>query len=462
MKRTLQDAANLTGGRLVGEDRPFGCVSTDSRTLKPGALFVALRGPNFNGTEFVPAAAARGAIGALVENASLSAVPQVVVPNALQALQALAKAWRAEFKLPVIAVAGSNGKTTAKEMTAAILSRMGLCMATHGNLNNHIGVPVTLMRLEASHRSAVIEMGANRVGDVAELMRLAQPTVGLITNAGAEHLEGFGNLDGVAKGEGEAVSCLDSSATAIINADDPYAGYWRGVATAGRIITFGVHADADFKARNVIQEIERGEFATRFMLSSPLGERLITLKAGGAHNIGNALAAAAAASAAGASLEQIAAGLADFRAVSGRLQLKPGTRGSWIIDDSYNANPSSVRAGLEVLRSLSGATWLVLGDMAELGESAEDSHAHMGRYARECGVKRMFAIGSLSTRAVETFGSGGEWFPDADSLTRRLQSELSAGVTVLVKGSRINRLERVVQALTGGGASSASPMMRAS
>jgi len=452
MKRTLQDAANLLGGRLVGEDRPFGCVSTDSRTLKPGAFFVALRGPNFNGAEFVSAAAMRGAIGALVDSAVSSTLPHVVVPDTLVALQELARAWRAQFTLPLIAVAGSNGKTTTKEMTAAILSRMGPCMATHGNLNNHIGVPVTLMRLESSHRSAVIEMGANRVGDVAELMRLAQPTVGLITNAGAEHLEGFGNLDGVAKGEGETVACLDSAATAVINADDAYAGYWRGVATAGRIVTFGVHADADFKARNVVQGIERGEFATRFMLNSPLGERLITLKAGGAHNVGNALAAAAAASAAGASLDEIVAGLADFRAVSGRLQLKPGTRGSWIIDDSYNANPSSVRAGLEVLRSLSGATWLVLGDMAELGESAEDSHAHLGGYARECGVKRLFAIGPLSTRAVETFGSGGEWFPDADSLIRRLQTELSPGITVLIKGSRINRLERAVQALTGGGA----------
>ena len=462
MKRTLQDAAKVLGAQLVGEDRPFGCVSTDSRTLKPGALFVALRGPNFNGTEFVAAAALRGAVGALVDQATASALPQIVVPDSLLALQQLAKAWRAQFTLPVVAVAGSNGKTTAKEMTSAILSRMGLCMATHGNLNNHIGVPVTLMRLETAHRSAVIEMGANRVGDVAELMRMVQPTVGLITNAGAEHLEGFGDLDGVAKGEGETVACLDSAATAIINADDAYAGYWRGVATAGRIITFGVQAEADFKARNVIQGIERGEFASRFMLASPLGERLVTLKVGGAHNIGNALAAAAAASAAGASLEQIAAGLADFRAVAGRLQLKPGIRGSWIIDDSYNANPSSVRAGLEVLRSLSGPTWLVLGDMAELGESAEDSHAHMGGYARECGVKRMFAVGTLSTRAVETFGSGGEWFPDADSLIRRLQAELSPGITVLIKGSRINRLERVVQALTGGGATSASPMMRAS
>jgi UDP-N-acetylmuramoyl-tripeptide--D-alanyl-D-alanine ligase len=361
----------------------------------------------------------------------------------------------------VVAVAGSNGKTTAKEMTAAILSRMGTVMATHGNLNNHIGVPVTLMRLEAAHRSAVVEMGANRIGDVAELVKIARPTVGLITNAGAEHLEGFGNLDGVAQGEGEMVSCLDPSATAIINADDAYADYWRRVSATRRIQTFGVHATADFMAKNPMQTIERGEFATRFTLECPQGLRAVALKTGGMHNVGNALAAAAAAASAGATLDDIVAGLADFRAVPGRLQLKAGARDSWIIDDSYNANPSSVRAGLEVMRSLPGATWLVLGDMAELGEYAEDSHAHMGAYARDCGIKRLFALGAQSSRAVETFGSGGEWFADAESLTRRLQSELAPGVTVLIKGSRINRLERVVQALTGGGGGS-GPMMRAS
>jgi UDP-N-acetylmuramoyl-tripeptide--D-alanyl-D-alanine ligase len=461
MKKALQDAAQAVGGRLVGDDRPYDAVSTDSRTLKPGALFVALRGPNFDGGEFVAAAAAAGAIGALVERVVPHALPQVVVPDALRALQTLGQAWRADFTLPIVAIAGSNGKTTTKEMAAAILSRMGLVMATQGNLNNHIGVPLTLMRLDPSHRSAVVEMGANRIGDVAELVRLARPTVGLITNAGAEHLEGFGNLDGVAQGEGEMVSCLDPGATAVINADDAYAGYWLKVATARRIITFGVHAAADFMAKDSVQTIERGEFVTRFTLECPLGQRSITLKAGGAHNIGNALAAAGAASAAGASLEDIALGLADFRAVAGRLQLKAGARDSWIIDDSYNANPSSVRAGLEVLRSLPGATWLVLGDMAELGEYAEDSHAHMGSYARECGIKRLFALGPQSARAVEAFGSGAEWFADAESLTRRLQAELVPGVTVLIKGSRINRLERVVQALTGGGALS-GPMMRAS
>jgi len=272
----------------------------------------------------------------------------------------------------------------------------------------------------------------------------------MITNAGAEHLEGFGTLDGVAEGEGETVSRLAPEATAIINADDAYAGYWQSVCTARSVLTFGVRSNADFTAKDAVQAIEHGEFATRFTLQCPLGERAILLKAGGAHNVGNALAAAAAASAAGATLEDIAAGLGDFRAVAGRLQLKAGAHGSWIIDDSYNANPSSVRAGLDVLRSVAGTTWLVLGDMAELGPHAEDSHADVGGYARECGIKRLFALGALSARAVEHFGAGAEWFADADSLIQRLQAEIAPGVTVLIKGSRINRLERVVQALTTG------------
>ena len=462
MKRELLDAARVMGGTLVGANAPFDVVSTDSRTLIPGALFVALRGPNFDGGEFVAAAAARGAVAAVVEKPvsgdlpdaaappAAAALPQIVVADTLRALQQLAAAWRNDFAIPIVGVAGSNGKTTAKEMTATILSRRGTCMSTRGNLNNHIGVPLTLLRLDATQKSAVVEMGANRIGDVAELVTLVRPTVGLITNAGAEHLEGFGSMDGVAQGEGEMVAGLESSATAIINADDAYAGYWRGVASTQHVVTFGVHGTADFGAKNAVQSIAKGEFMTTFTLVSPLGERNVSMKVGGAHNIVNALAAAAAASAAGATLDDIVAGLAEFRAVSGRLQLKAGLRDSWIIDDSYNANPSSVRAGLEVLRSLSGVTWLVLADMGELGEFAADSHADMGTYARKCGVSRLFAMGPLSTRAVETYGAGGEWFADADSLIRRVQTELAPGVTVLVKGSRVNKLERVVKALTGG------------
>jgi UDP-N-acetylmuramoyl-tripeptide--D-alanyl-D-alanine ligase len=247
------------------------------------------------------------------------------------------------------------------------------------------------------------------------------------------------------------VAGLEPGAAAVINADDHYADYWRGIATASRVVTFGVTRAADFAAVDPVQTIEHGEFVTRFTLTCPLGSRAVVLKAGGGHNISNALGAAAAAGAAGARLDDIAAGLGDFRAVPGRLQLKAGLRGSWIIDDSYNANPSSVRAGLDVLRSVPGSTWLVLADMAELGDHAAESHADLGRYARECGVKRLFALGPDSSRAAETYGSGAEWFPDAESLIRRLQAEIAAGVTVLIKGSRVNRLERVVQALGPGG-----------
>jgi UDP-N-acetylmuramoyl-tripeptide--D-alanyl-D-alanine ligase len=458
MRRTTGDAARTVGGQLIGGDLAYGAVSSDTRSLDPGALFVGLRGPNFDGADFVPAAAARGAVAALVERRVDSPLAQIIVPDALRALQRLAAAWRANFDIPVVGVAGSNGKTTTKEMTAAILARGGPCVATRGSLNNHIGVPLTLMRLEPQARSAVIEIGANHPGEVAALVELARPTVGLITNAGAEHLEGFGDLDGVAHAEGEMVAGLEPRGTAVLNADDAYAPYWRSVSGTHHIVSFGAGeaaaagaggAGVDYTARNVVQGIENGAFVTRFTLASPLGERTIVLQAGGAHNVMNALAAAAAAGSAGASLDQIGAGLEDFRAVSGRLQLKAGPHGSWIIDDTYNANPSSVRAGIDVLVSSPGAAWLVLADMGELGEQAADSHAEVGSYALARGVRRLFAMGPLSARAVDAFGAGAEWFGDVDALVRRLEAELTAGVTLLVKGSRFNRLERVVQALTG-------------
>ncbi len=452
MKRSLRTLAAAVGGTLHGvhgdADPLYGDVSTDTRTLDAGALFVGLRGPKFNGDEFVAAAASAGAVAAMVSRPMPVELPQVVVADTLLALQALARAWRTAFSLPLVAIAGSNGKTTTKEMTAAILRQRGPCLATRGNLNNHIGVPLTLMGLDATHRSAVIELGANRRGDVAELCGFAQPTVGLITNAGAEHLEGFGDLDGVAQGEGEAVASLRSDATAVINADDPYADYWRGLAGGRPIRTFGVQRPADFTATGIAQTIERGDFLTRFMLRSPAGEVPVTLVAGGAHNIVNALAASAAAAAAGATVQDIAAGLGAFRPVAGRLQLKAGPLGSQIIDDSYNANPSSVRAGLEVLAGLQSATWFVCGEMAELGPESAALHAGIGSYARECGVQRLFAVGAGTHATVDAFGGGAEWFADVQALTARVHDELCPGVTILVKGSRINRLERVVQALT--------------
>jgi len=399
----------------------------------------------------VAAAHAAGAAGALVSAAQPAALPQIVVRDTQAALEQAARAWRAHFGGPLIGVAGSNGKTTAKEMTAAILAQAGETLATRGNLNNHIGVPLTLLRLSPAHRFAVIEMGANRAGEVAALVALARPSVGLITNAGAEHLEGFGSLEGVARAEGEMVAGLSDAATAVINADDAFAGLWRR-STLARVVTFGVRTRADFSASDVQATVGEAGFRTQFRLNAPQGSAAIELALGGAHNVANALAAAAAAASAGATLEHIAAGLATVRAVPGRLQFKQTRGGAWLIDDSYNANPSSVRAAIEVLAGLSGRRWLVLGDMGELGEFATEAHSSIGEFARAQGIERLYASGALMARAVESFGAGARWYPDTTALTAALSEALAGAgpaVRLLVKGSRFNRLERVVDALTG-------------
>ena len=451
MKRTLEEFARACGGRLQGADAAFTDVVSDSRTLKRGQLFVALQGPNFNGQDFVGAALQAGAAGAVVGAAQPVALPQIVVPDTQAALERAARSWRAHFAGPLVGVAGSNGKTTAKEMTASILAQAGECLATRGNLNNHIGVPLTLMRLTPAHRFAVIEMGANRAGEVAALVALARPSIGLITNAGAEHLEGFGTLEGVARAEGEMVAGLTAAATAVINADDEFVSLWRG-STPARVVTFGVRQRADFTATDVRASVGAHGFRTHFRLSAPQGSAPIELSLGGAHNVANALAAAAAAAAAGATLEHIAAGLATVRAVPGRLQFKQSASGAWLIDDSYNANPSSMRAAIEVLATLSGRKWLVLGDMGELGAFAADAHTDIGEFARAQGIERLYATGPLMQRAVESFGAGARWYGAAAELTAALNEALrGAGpeVRLLVKGSRSNRLERVVEALTG-------------
>jgi len=445
MKRTLSDFAQAVGGKLHGTDREYKAVSSDTRTLAGGDLFIALRGPRYNANEFVAGATTAGAAGAVVDTLQPVAIPQIVVPDTQVALEKAGHAWRSQFSIPVVGVAGSNGKTTAKEMTAAILGAAGECLATRGNLNNHIGVPLTLFRIEAKHRFAVVEMGANAAGEVAHLVEIGRPTVGLITNAGAEHLEGFGSIEGVARAEGEMVAGLKSDATAIINADDQFADMWRG-STPARVVTFGVEKSADFRATDSKTSVGPDGFLTRFNLVSPLGQVAIELHMGGRHNIANALAAAAAATAAGAKLEHVAAGLGAVRAVAGRLQFKKTATGAWLIDDSYNANPSSMNAGIEVLAGLDGRKWLVMGDMAELGEFSESSHKEVGVFAREHGVERLFAIGQLAALAVESFGRGGQWFPDGTAMAEALKGA-PADVRMLIKGSRVNRLERVVDAL---------------
>jgi UDP-N-acetylmuramoyl-tripeptide--D-alanyl-D-alanine ligase len=457
MIRDLAELARVTGGVLSGSNAAFGAVISDSRALEPGALFVALLGERFDGHQFVPEAQQKGAAGALVERQVAAALPQVVVPDVLAGLTAFAAAWRRAFDGRVVGITGSNGKTTVKEMTGAILACEGPTLVTRGNLNNHIGVPLTLCRLEASHRYAVVEMGANHQREIAHLAAIGRPDVGLVINAGPAHLEGFGGLEGVAKGKGEMFEALGIDGTAVINADDRFAAYWHGLARgAGRIVTFGMRERADFSAQDVQSRASDGVFVSEFQLVTPVGRRTATLALAGEHNVMNALAAAAAAHAAGAGLDAIVEGLGRVRAVSGRLEVKQVSGGARLIDDSYNANPGSVRAGLRALAALEGQHWLVLGEMRELGEESAQMHAEIGEFARQSGVSRLLAVGDDARHAVEAFGAGATWFASVEDLIASLRAELAPGVTVLVKGSRSNRLERVAAALGAGAADGGS------
>jgi len=444
---TTSCMATVVDGRLLGADVAFTSVSTDSRTIAKDALFVALQGPNFDGHEYLQAAKDRGAVAALVSREVNVSIPQVLVTDVLAALSEYARVWRSQFGFPVIGVTGSNGKTTVKEMIGSIMKQLGSVLVTRGNLNNHIGVPLTLLELNTSHQSAVIEMGANHKGEIAALSRLSAPNIGIVTNAGAAHLEGFGGMEGVAIGKGELYLALPEHGVAVINADDHYADYWRTHCKAGNILTFGMNSAADFNAENIAVHSDHSQFE----LHSPHGSIAISLHLAGEHNVRNAVGAAAAAYAAGATLEQIQEGLNVMRPVDGRLQIRQAINGAALIDDSYNANPSSMRAGIDALRSLPGRHWLVMGEMMELGADTQRLHAEIGTHARNAGVEKLFAVGALTQHAINTFGNGAQWFASVDALINAVQSELSTDITVLIKGSRSNRLERVAAALIANG-----------
>ncbi|HNJ07296.1 MAG TPA: UDP-N-acetylmuramoyl-tripeptide--D-alanyl-D-alanine ligase [Plasticicumulans sp.] len=429
---------------LTGHDTEVRGVSTDSRTIAPGELFVALAGPNFDGHAWVATAAARGACAALVAHPQPLDLPQLLVPDTRLALGRLGALARAAFRGPVIGLTGSNGKTTLKEMSAAILRRRARVLATRGNLNNDIGVPLTLLGLDEDHDCAVIEMGANHPGEIAYLTALVQPSVAILNNAGPCHLEGFGSLDGVARAKGEIFTGLGAQGVAILNADDCYFGYWRELVGARPALSFGLDAPADVSA------VVLDAATQRVRLSLPQREHIeFELPLSGRHNLRNACAAAAATYALGAGAEDIAAGLASLHPVAGRLQRLAGLHGATLVNDAYNANPASLAAGLETLAAEPGEHWLVLGDMGELGAEADALHAQSGERARACGFARLYALGSRSRHAVRAFGAGGRHFDDIDSLTATLAADLAAGVapTILVKGSRSMRMERVVRAL---------------
>ncbi len=441
---TLGMLARTTGGRLTGADVAFQGISTDTRKLRAGELFVALSGPNFDGHAFLSAARSMGAAGALVGREVSDALPQVVVDDPLAALGVYAKAWRLQFTAPLVALTGSNGKTTTKEMIASILGQRGPVLATRGNLNNHIGVPLTLLELEATHWAAVVEMGANHAGEIAYLASLAVPTVALVTNAGPSHLEGFGTIEGVAKAKGEIYQTLPQDGCAVINANDAYAPLWRELAEKHRQVEFGVDVAADFQVAS--SDIASGPDGDQtFVVTCASGRHEIRLPLAGRHNVHNALAATAAATAAGASMTDVVKGLSVARSVGGRLRAVNLANGARVVDDTYNANPASLQAALMAFQA--SRLWLVLGDMGELGPAGPALHRQSGEGARAAGVERLFSLGTLSAHASEAFGAGAEHFENISELTEHVVGLLEPGVTVLVKGSRSMRMERVVAAL---------------
>ena len=443
IESTLLQAATVLQAGLVGDDAAFRGVSTDTRSLSSGELFVALQGPSFDGAAFAAQAEAAGAAGIVAQTDIATSLPRIKVDNSRAALGRLAADWRTQMSATVIGVTGSNGKTTLKELIASCLTPVASTLATQGNLNNDIGLPLMLLRLAGEHRYAVLEMGANHSGEIAYLTSLALPSIVVISNAGPAHLEGFGSLDGVAEAKGEILQGNPRPATAVLNADDRYFDLWSTMAADLAIVSFGYSDNATVRVRNV----QSGSSGSTFELQLPDGRIDIRLPLPGVHNVLNACAAAAVACAAGLQPEQIRAGLQAARPVEGRLRALAGVRGLRLFDDTYNANPASVVAAAKYVALQDGSSWMVLGDMGELGADAIDMHRAVGEEIRNAGVARLLATGDLSQHAVEAFGSNGAWFDSVDSLIEELRRSTGSAANVLVKGSRSMRMERVVTAL---------------
>ncbi|MCF6337328.1 MAG: UDP-N-acetylmuramoyl-tripeptide--D-alanyl-D-alanine ligase [Gammaproteobacteria bacterium] len=452
---TVEAVCELLQGELRGDvkARSFSGISTDTREVVPGQLFVALSGPHFDGHDFVAYAVQKGAVAVVVAQPVDISVPQIIVSDPQRAYAQLAANWRQQFAIPLIAVTGSNGKTTVKEMLAAIMSCKGSVLATQANFNNEVGVPRTLLAMRGEHVAAVVEEGASGPGDIAYLTAFVQPTVAIVTNAAGAHLEGFGSVDVVAKTKGEIFENLPANGVAIINADDAFAGLWQTQAKPRSIVRFSLSAegDADIDAEVRGTLTTDGTLDSTLQIVTPAGEVQVTLPLEGRHNAANALAATAAALAAGASIANVKTGLESMQTVPGRLQRKAGIHGAQIIDDTYNANPASLNAALAVLAQCRGDHYLVLGDMAELGAKAVEYHQQAGYQARETGVSRLYAVGEYSLHAVQAFGEHGQHFAAQDELISHLQEDLHKDVTLLVKGSRSAHMENVVAALSVAG-----------
>jgi UDP-N-acetylmuramoyl-tripeptide--D-alanyl-D-alanine ligase len=442
----LSEIAKAVNGQLLGADVEITSVASDSRKIVKNQLFVAIKGENFDGNTFALEAIKQGAAAVLVSDASAQVSPAVRVQDTRLALGQLAKHWRAKFSLPLVAVTGSNGKTTTKEMIAAILAAAtgdaSSILATAGNLNNDIGMPMTLLKIRENHQYTVIEMGMNHLLEIDYLTRLAAPDVAVITNAGTAHIGEVGSRDAIARAKGEIFAGLQADGIAVINADDDFANYWQSLNSGRKIITFGLNKTADVSA-----SYEAQGNLTHVKLTMPSGETAFNLDALGEHNVRNALAASAVALALGISNAHIASGLASFSAVKGRLNWLPGFNDAVLIDDTYNANPDSMMAAIDVLATLQGLKIFVMADMAELGVNAVQMHADIGLYAKHKGIAHLFTFGDLSQQASSAFGGDAQHFATLETLAISLKLLMQANVTVLVKGSRFMQMERLVNAI---------------
>jgi UDP-N-acetylmuramoyl-tripeptide--D-alanyl-D-alanine ligase len=440
-------AQSLRGATVQGDARTrITSVSTDSRTLAPGALFVALRGERFDAHDYVAQAVARGAVAALLERPVDAAIPQVIVADSKRALGQAAAAWRARFRVPLIAVTGSNGKTTVTQMIAAILARAfgeKKRLATRGNLNNDIGLPLMLFELNAQHKVAVLELGMNHPGEIGYLAELARPTIALVNNAQREHQEFMASVEATARENGAVIDALPPDGVAIFPADDACAGIWRNLAGTRRVLDFALRAYAAITA-----QYELTGSGSRIVLATPAGAIDVALSVPGAHNVHNALAATAAALAVGVAPANIAAALAAFTPAGGRGVRRALESGATLIDDTYNANPDSVRAAIDVLAGFAAPRVLVLGDMGEVGTQGPQFHREVGAYARERGIEQLLCLGDASREAAAAFGPDARHFDAIEPLIEASRAAAIAGATLLVKGSRFMRMERVVQALS--------------
>lgn len=447
MPRTLSTLAETTGGRLIGDDAAFGTLVSDSRRMEAGALFVCLEGPHYDGHSFAASAMNDGAGGLLVERDRVEQTPRVEVDDTLDALGRFARAWRDTHDVHVVGITGSNGKTTTKNLLAAVLVQEAPTLATRGNLNNRIGLPLTLSRLEKTHRYAVVELGISLPGEMAKLADIARANAAVVTNVAPAHLEGFGDVEGVAREKGALPASLSDDDLAVAPVDLPWLDDWRKRFAVRRWLTFGFDASADVFAG----PIELTPAGSHFKLFTPLGEAEVNLQLPGHHNVANALAAAALAVGLGVAPGTIARGLAAVRPAAGRMAMCKAASGATLIDDSYNANPASLEAALDTALALDRPVWLALGGLGELGAGAAAWHERAGREARDLGVVKLFALGSLAAHAATAFGEGGRAFANRDDLIAHLAAELPGNAVLLVKGSRSAQMERVVAALGGHG-----------